>query len=121
MLNNATGILEKLAKPIARILLVAGLESGTSSRGVDAVTVLDDDDFSGMREHCLKEPNDAIQQSDGFSWWMIFGFICLTVLRAFLWNTYRRARDAFESYEISIPNMQSWMAHTIKFRINMKL
>ena len=125
MLNNATGILEKLAKPIARILLVAGLESGTSSRGVGAVTVLDDDDddddFSGMREQCLKEPNDAIQQSGGFSWWMIFGFICLTVLRAFLWNTYRRARDAFESYEISIPNMQSWMAHTIKFRINMKL
>ena len=67
--------LTKLAKSIARILLVAGLESGTSSRGVGAVTVLDDDDFSGMREHCLKEPNDAIQQSDGFPWWMIFGFI----------------------------------------------
>ena len=71
MLNNATGILEKLAKSIARILLVAGLASGTSSRGVGAVTVLDDDDFSGMREHCIKEPNDAIQQSDGFPWWMI--------------------------------------------------
>ena len=91
--------LTKLAKSIAHILLVAGLESGTSSRGVGAVTVLDDDDddddFSGMREQCLKEPNDAIQQSGGFSWWMIFGFICLTMLLVFLWKTYQRAHDAF--------------------------
>ena len=93
--------LTKLAKSIAHILLVAGLESGTSSRGVGAVTVLDDDDddddddFSGMRKQCLKEPSDAIQQSGGFSWWMIFGFICLTMLLVFLWKTYQRTRDAF--------------------------
>ena len=41
--------LTKLAKSIARILLVAGLESGTSSRGVGAVTVLDEHVLFGTK------------------------------------------------------------------------
>jgi len=74
--------LVKLAKSIARILLVAGLESGTSSRGVGAVTILDNE-FSGVGEQCFSGLNHAMQQRDGFSWLIIFGFICLAVLLVF--------------------------------------
>ena len=66
MLNNATGILEKLAKSIARILLVAGLESGTSSRGVGAVTVLDDDDFLACENSVLRSPMTQFSRTVDF-------------------------------------------------------
>eukprot|EP00435_Cladocopium_sp_Y103_P011899 s3822_g3.t1 len=91
--------MSKSAKQSARVLMVMGLES-TTLRGVAAVHVsmLDDDGLSSDGIQCFSEtsveggefPHRAA---------MFFFFMVVIALVAFLWKTYRTARDAYVSFE----------------------
>eukprot|EP00435_Cladocopium_sp_Y103_P076053 s57_g74.t1 len=92
--------MNKLAKQIARVMVLLGLESGLSGVAAINVGMVDDDAFPHAPA-CFVEPNtDVMQGGDplpGFVKLLIcFGLLCLVV---FLWRTYKMARDAFASYE----------------------
>ena len=90
----------KLAKQIARVLMVMGLESSTL-RGVAAfpMSVLDSDGLADNQ--CSLEPN-AYNQYEPFSYTAIFlmTMVFLGVV-LFMARTFKWAKDAYESYEHS--------------------
>ena len=90
----------KLAKQIARVLMVMGLESSTLT-GVAAnpMSVLDSDGLADNQ--CSLEPN-AYNQYEPFSYTAIFlmTMVFLGVV-LFMARTFRWAKDAYDSYEHS--------------------
>ena len=90
--------LTKLVKHVTRILVMMGLESSTAS-GVAAVSILDCDESSSFRT-CMVEPNVQVSGGVNFSYVAIaFFFGVFLGLLVVLHKTYKRARDAFESYK----------------------
>ena len=90
----------KLAKQIARVLMVMGLESSTLT-GVAAnpMSVLDSDGLADNQ--CSLEPN-AYNQYEPFSYTAIFlmtmGFLGVVLFMA---RTFKWAKDAYDSFEHS--------------------
>ena len=99
--------MSKLVKQIARVLILMGLES-SAPRPMAMVTdsMLDDDSFHGGVFQCSKEPN-SVDQGGAFpsNTMLIFILMAVVCLCAFLFKTYRMARDAFTSYEHSYGQM----------------
>ena len=89
--------LSKLVREVTHVLMVLGLESMTLT-GVAWMAMLDDDDVpEGQRN---KEPNDATSTTAGWSYG--FWFFIMPILFAlgfFLWKVWKRAKDAYDSYE----------------------
>ena len=90
--------LTKLVKHVTRVLVMMGLESSTAS-GVAAVSILDCDDSSSFGT-CMIEPNVQVSGGVNFSYLVLaFFFGMFLGVLVVLYKTYKRARDAFESYE----------------------
>ena len=90
--------LTKLVKQVTRVLVMMGLESSTAS-GVAAVSILDCDDSSCFGT-CMIEPNVQVSGGVNFSYLVLaFFFGMFLGVLVVLYKTYKRARDAFESYE----------------------
>ena len=90
--------LTKLVKHVTRVLVMMGLESSTAS-GVAAVSILDCDDSSCFGT-CMIEPNVQVSGGVNFSYLVLaFFFGMFLGVLVVLYKTYKRARDAFESYE----------------------
>ena len=90
--------LTKLVKQVTRVLVMMGLESSTAS-GVAAASMLDCDD-SSSHGACMVEPNIQVSGGVNVSYILLafFSGMFLGIL-VVLYKTYKRARDAFESYE----------------------
>jgi hypothetical protein len=111
--------LTKLVKHVTRILVMMGLESSTVP-GVAAVSSLDCDESSSFGT-CMVEPNVQVSGGGNFSYVaMAFFFGVLIGLLVVLYKTYKRARDAFESYECTL-KWRSWILHTADCRISTKV
>ena len=90
--------LTKLVKQVTRVLVMMGLESSTAS-GVAAISMLDCDDSSSYGT-CMVEPNIQVSGGVNVSYVLLaFFFGMFLGILVVLYKTYKRARDAFESYE----------------------
>ena len=90
--------LTKLVKHVTRVLVMMGLESSTAS-GVAAISMLDCDDSSSYGT-CMIEPNIQVSGGVNVSYILLaFFFGMFLGVLVVLYKTYKRARDAFESYE----------------------
>eukprot|EP00435_Cladocopium_sp_Y103_P024514 s1965_g6.t1 len=94
-----------LAKSIARVLLILGLEPGFV-QGAAGMSLMDDDDILQNRAQCPIEPNAMVmqQQSDGFS--RMFIFLCIAARGALIYcvdlfpcQVYKMSHDAYTSFE----------------------
>lgn len=92
--------LKALAKGVARVVLLMGLEPTMLVNGVSAISILDDDELPIDGLQCSKEPNTGMMQTSSMSWTFIL--VCFSIFIAlliFLYKTYRMAADAFASFE----------------------